>query len=217
MKTLTIACWKDLTNLAEEFTVGSASVAGENWIFRGVENEAYDLTPKTGRPGTWKKWPSGDPGIFDPEVEIAAINYFARQARPHEKIEPKSFLEWLALAQHHGMPTRLLDWSESVFVAAYFALKAGGFVLVDRKWERRDAAIYGMPCPKTGDDPEKSSDDVVAVFSRHVSPRITAQNGLFTWHRDPTKAYTSDQVRKWIIPSKVCFTLKVILSKAGFN
>ncbi|MBY3544961.1 FRG domain-containing protein [Rhizobium laguerreae] len=85
----------------------SAHLNGRSF-FRGVTSVRHNLTPSVGRVRDLD---------YSLDFEMAVFEQFKREALPYLRSRPNDDWEWLALAQHHGVPTRLLDWSESPYVA----------------------------------------------------------------------------------------------------
>jgi hypothetical protein len=81
-------------------------------IFRGQPSSDFNLISSYDR-----KYPDKDKAPHLLEFFINNLKRF----QDNKKIETLSVMEKLSFAQHYGLPTRLLDWSSSPFVAAFFA------------------------------------------------------------------------------------------------
>lgn len=63
-------------------------------------------------------------GIFSGPNAERMLRDFKQLARPFLEQQPSNDFEWMFIAQHHGLPTRLLDWSTNALVALYFAARS---------------------------------------------------------------------------------------------
>ncbi len=167
-----------------EFSVWVKTVDGRNWIFRGVDRAIYQLVPKIGRPETRTR-----DSAYLLQNEAFLFHEVQDWARTHLSLNtfPQNQWEWLALGQHHGLPTRLLDWSRSPLIGAFFA--------VENPADEGHAATYAYPA-KTILNNQKLSDHhpfarpkVIAFFPPQFAARVIAQGGVFTIHPNPKSAW----------------------------
>jgi hypothetical protein len=202
---------KEIESVADITREVNSLVAETNlrWCFRGQTDATWDLLPRVRRG-------------YSREQEKYLSNEFYVRARLRHTVLPPSddAAGWLALMQHYGLPTRLLDWSRSPLIAAFFATEP--YQRHIDKPTRKDACIWAL-APLTLNisqefEPywypldanilngliiaarkgKERSDKVVAAMAVETDLRMQMQQGCFTVHGSDIPLNHMDGCADWL-------------------
>ena len=173
-------------NSWEEFLGIITKPPYSNWAFRGERDERWPLYSSLSR--YFRNFGVSSEAWLDQEARILRI--FKRKA--HQFLEkppdPEDDFQWMALMQHHGAPTRLIDFTWSPYVAAFFALERtlGDGVV----WAMNPARVDSSRAARVRMDPRtKGNFERYFLRGRHrflwmgephtMNRRLIAQSGTF--------------------------------------
>jgi len=169
MKTIEIKKFIDFHKVIEDYS-------GSNFLFRGHTNFEWNLLPKIGRPEFRKTVPK----IFKEEY---VLNSWKRYASHFIIKQPVDDWDWISLSQHHGLATRLLDWTKNPLIALFFATcdfnidKDGSVFIFDFNNDGINTQVAGpFDINRSG-----------VFFPKGISARIISQRGVFSISNKPEK------------------------------
>jgi len=152
-------------------------------LLRGQRDD-WPLLPKLGRKHIRLGTKGPTPTLDEKEKKI--IEEFRKKSTPFLDKAPKNDWELLAIAQHHGLPTRLLDWTTNPLVALWFVVRNGpgtrrkssfGIVWI---FESKNEDIVN---DSSIDSSPYSLNRTMVYIPSHLSSRIAVQNSIFTVHK----------------------------------
>lgn len=196
MKTIEVDSWDHLLEVLQ-----SKRFDQSRSIFRGAPNFCeHKLRPRIGRLVDGHQ-------PYSLRREQWLYERFKRFAALHWTTHPAGEWDLVALAQHHGLPTRLLDWSFNPLVAAWFTLD-GRFPHVPKKRvpgpsefspPKFPAVVYARILPDQVDMEDLKYEspldvgEVLSFLPTHATRRIAVQSGVFTVHHQPDQDWDDNE------------------------
>lgn len=222
---------ESLNQFIDSLEADFADYNGSVW-YRGQSNASYKLLPSYLRKDT-----------IAPETSL--LSAFKQNAIMLTERQPATSFEWMFLMQHYGVPTRLLDWSESPLVALYFALERINNDLDSVVWALKPTELNKNAnlnpdtepffIPSFDDEVVRDSYSIdkltngpatlvlkpIATIATRNNARIQAQLGVFTIHhreKNPIEEIGSgEHVFKYIIKKESKQNIFKQLSLLGIN
>jgi hypothetical protein len=196
---------KEIENLSNYIDyISNELVPEKEWIFRGHENSQFSLKPSIARIEPRES--------TIPKMETTILLEFKRR---YLRLFNDDW-ELLAFAQHHGLPTRLLDWTQNPLVAMFFAVDKPSKSKMSVVWAYRYKHVAMKEVAPF------SIKEIHVFHPTHVTERITTQQGCFTVHPPPfydmrRVQRTDEELLKFTINKKYRDQIKKDLDRLGVN
>ena len=191
--------WKELHGHLE-------SMRDSGWIFRGVSSPKHYLLPSIGREMVYGRYKLAQERRLFEEFKNRAIALIT---------DPRfDDWDWLAYAQHIGVPTRLMDWTVTPLVGLYFALESesdADRVLYAVKYSKYIYEVDNRP-PSPFENLKEGRFTAPLAFDR-----IRAQRGVFTIHPDPTLVFHPKGLKSFLIDKSLVEDFRRRLFKYGID
>lgn len=197
-----------------------------SWWYRGHINAKWDLLPAARRGYTKKQ-----------ERHLSNEFYVRARTRYNRCPPQEDYAGWLALMQQYGLPTRLLDWTSSPLIAAFFATQvpdrhndACVWALAPEQFNEAqgyEPLLYPLNAEQLHDllkpalKGEDKHEKIIAARAIEMDPRMQVQQGAFTVHASEVPLNhlpgCDGWLRRFVIPAKAATTVAWELEVVGFR
>ena len=149
--------------------------AGAKYLYRGHAKKEWELVPSIFREGAKGIRNSSD------------LARWKSEAMGKSSPRPGNDVEWLILAQHYGIATPLLDWTENPLVALYFACENSSEDGVI--WQVRRPPLRFFRNLETVSAFKKNREEAAFIEARGLNLRSEAQAGVLSLHPPPDSPF----------------------------